>query len=79
MNQKLLIIFILVVLIVLISCLILNKKPSDSFHEGNCNDLDTNVCELHFNDTCRIHKRGTPNAVCKYKCKFTPEDVRING
>lgn len=78
MNQKLLIIFILVVLIVLVGCLILNKKPSDSFHEGNCDDLSTNVCELHFEDTCRIHKKGTADAVCKYKCKFKPDRVFDN-
>ena len=74
MNQKLLIIFVIVLLIVLVSFLIYNKKYStDNFHEGNCDNLSTDVCEVYFGDTCRINPDN--DTQCKYKCKFTPSDV----
>ena len=71
MNLKHLIIFIVVVLIVLVSYLIYNKREQFYFQSAvDCEQLNEYGCRFHGAD-CVIKRENNQN-VCKDMCRFDP-------
>lgn len=72
MNLKHLIIFIVIVLIVLVSYLIINKRDQFYF-QGDviCENLNQYGCGLH-SDNCTIKTNSDREKYCVDKCRFNP-------